>query len=250
MVKIGRVSYLNTLPLFYSWNSDVFFVDGHPSELAELLRKGDLQAGIVSSVEYLMHEEDYLLVPGVCISSKEKACSVLIFSERPLEELKSIYLTPTSLTSKFLALYVLKKVYKREPSLVEEREKAQALLLIGDEAIKEKLSKRWIYTYDLGEEWYKIHKLPFVFALFLVRKDAPSWLCEYIKEQCERSKLEFYRDLTAGKIEIKEFDKGFILGYFSSCLSYELDHEALRSLYIFNGFLMEKLKLLSKEVVE
>ncbi|MFN3946912.1 MAG: menaquinone biosynthesis protein, partial [Aquificaceae bacterium] len=164
MIKVGRVNYLNTLPLFYRWDQKVLLVDGHPSQLVQLLRKGEIQAGIVSSVEYLINREDYILVPDVSISSKERACSVLIFSKRPFEDVESLYLTPASLTSKWLALYILERAYKRKPKVVEDKDKAQAILLIGDEAIKEKLSNKWPYIYDLGEEWYKLHQLPFVFA--------------------------------------------------------------------------------------
>ena len=179
MIKVGKVGYLNTLPLFYKWDtSQTVLVEGHPSELVDRLRKGELHAGIVSSVEYLFHKEDYLIVPKVCIASRERACSVLIFSNRPLEDIKSLYLTPASLTSKELAMYVVKVIYGNSPELVKDRSKADAIMLIGDEAMIEKSLGKWQYVYDLGEEWFKRHRLPFVFALFLVRRDAPTWLCE------------------------------------------------------------------------
>ncbi len=240
MIKIGKVNYLNTLPLFYRWDPTVCFVEGHPSELVQLLRKGKIQAGIVSSVEYLVNREEYIFVPNVSISSKERACSVLIFSEKPLEDVESLYSTPASLTSKLLALYILEKTYKRKPKVVEDKDKAQAILLIGDEAIREKLSNRWRYVYDLGEEWFKLHQLPFVFALFLVRRDAGPWLAEYIGKQCNNSKVEFYKDLYEGKINVEGLSRSFLLDYFNSCLFYELSEEEWRSLEIFNKFLMKK----------
>ena len=58
MIKVGKVSYLNTMPLFYKCDgSETVLVEGHPSELVDRLRKGEIKAGIVSSVEYLPHEE-------------------------------------------------------------------------------------------------------------------------------------------------------------------------------------------------
>lgn len=241
MIKVGKVGYLNTMPLFYKWDlSKVLLVEGHPSELVDRLRKGEIQAGIVSSVEYLLRQEDYVLVPNVCIASKEKVCSVLIFSKKPLEDIKSLYLTPASITSKELALYVVNTIYGNSPELVEDRSKAEALMLIGDEAMHERSLGRWQYVYDLGEEWFKHRGLPFVFALFLVRKDAPPWLCDYIAEQCERSKTSFFEDLTQGKVKVEGFDLSFLVDYFTSCLKYELDEEAMKSLRIFNGFLMKR----------
>lgn len=241
MIKVGKVGYLNTLPLFYKWDtSQTVLVEGHPSELVDRLRKGELHAGIVSSVEYLFHKEDYLIVPKVCIASRERACSVLIFSNRLLEDIKSLYLTPASLTSKELAMYVVKVIYGNSPELVKDRSKADAIMLIGDEAMIEKSLGKWQYVYDLGEEWFKRHRLPFVFALFLVRRDAPTWLCDYIAKQCSTSKDLFFKDLMQGRIKVNGFNQSFLVEYFTSCLQYDLDEKAIQSLGIFNGFLMKR----------
>lgn len=244
MVRIGKVSYLNTLPLFYLWDtSKVSFIEGSPSELVSLLRKGKIHAGIVSSVEYLYHPENYRLVKGVSISSLKKACSVLIFSNQPIEKIKSIYLTPESLSSKVLAFYILRRVYGIQVEQIENRELAEAHMLIGDEAIKEKLSGRWTYVYDLGEKWFELHGLPFVFALFLVRKDAPEGLELFIQKQCERSKSEFFKDLKEGRLKIKGYGELFLREYFTSCLSYELDKKEEESLKIL-GEILSKNSLL------
>ncbi len=238
MLKVGKVSYLNTLPLFYRWDtSKVSLVEGHPSELVKKLREGQIQAGIVSSVEFLFHPENYRVVPGVSISSKERACSVLIFSRKPLELVQSLYLTPSSMTSKLLALYVVREIYKNVPNTVQKRDEADAILLIGDEAMREKSSNRWEYVYDLGEEWFRLYKLPFVFALFLVRRDAPQWLDHFIAEQCKRSREEFYKDLEEGGLKVQGYDYGYVKDYFKLCLGYELGQREEKSLEIFNQIL-------------
>lgn len=241
MLRIGKVSYLNTLPLFYHWDtSRVSLLEGHPSDLVRRLRENKIQAGIVSSVEFILHPEEYRVVPGISISSRERACSVLIFSREPIELVKSLYLTPASMTSRVLALYLVRKVYKNEPELVEERHRAEALMLIGDEAIREKLSGKWHYIYDLGEEWFQLHGLPFVFALFLVRKDAPPWLDSFIEEQCRRSREEFYHDLERDGVEVKGYSYEELKNYFTLCLDYDLDKKGWQSLSIFKEILMEE----------
>ncbi len=241
MISVGKVSYLNTLPLFYRWDtSKVSLVEGHPSELVKKLREGHIQAGIVSSVEFLLRPENYRVVPDISISSKEKACSVLIFSKKPLEFVESLYLTPSSMTSKLLALYVVKEVYKNSPSIVQAKENADALMLIGDEAVREKGSNNWKYVYDLGEEWFRLYGLPFVFALFLVRRDAPEWLEGFIWEQCKRSKEEFFKDLREGKLEVYSYGQEYLKDYFTLCLDYGLDQKARRSLEIFKEILTKE----------
>lgn len=238
MIKVGKVAYLNTMPLFYKWeDQNIQLVYGHPSELALKLRKGDIQAGIVSSVEYLINPNIYSYVSDISISSKEYACSVLIFSKVPLAEVKRVYLTPNSLTSKYLSVYVLEEVYGLKPIYTEERQGADSLLLIGDEALLEKKRGKFPYIYDLGHEWYKKHKLPFVFALFIVRKDAPQWLAQRIGELCSSSKEFFFKDLMQGKIELGGFEREELVEYFTKCLHNGLGEKELTSLEIFMKFL-------------
>lgn len=241
MFKIGKVSYLNTLPLFFAWDcSDVEIVEGTPAQLVELLRKGELQAGIVSSVEYLMHPESYRIVHNISISSKEKACSVMLFCKEPIDKVKSLYLTPASLTSKMLTLYIIREVYKKDPQIITDKDKAQAVLLIGDEALEEKSSNKWKYIYDLGYEWYKLHKLPFVFALFTVRKDAPEELDRLIALQVKKSLELFYKALEENRLRVGGYEPSFLKSYFTECLEYDLDEGKLASLELFKEILMKE----------
>jgi chorismate dehydratase len=83
MFKVGKVSYLNTVPLFYRFEDPkIELVEGEPSYLVSLLKDGKIHAGIVSSVEYLFNRSQYRVVPGLCIASKQRVCSVLLFSRK------------------------------------------------------------------------------------------------------------------------------------------------------------------------
>jgi chorismate dehydratase len=241
MLRIGKVSYLNTLPLFFCWERDeVEFVEDVPSKLVELLRAGKIQAGIVSSVEYLKHPENYRVVPGLSISSSKRACSVVLFSRKPIQHIRNIYLTEASITSRILALHILRDLYGTSPSSSKSSEGADAILLIGDEAIEEKRRGRWEHVYDLGEEWYRAYKMPFVFALFLVRRDAPPWLDELIARECGKSMELFYKTLRGGSLEVEGYDRAFLEEYFTQCLQYNLGEREWRSLNFFNEILIKE----------
>ncbi|WP_333784138.1 menaquinone biosynthesis protein [Thermocrinis sp.] len=238
MFKVGKVSYLNTLPLFYKFEDPrVELVEGHPSELVNLLRIGKIQAGIVSSVEYLFHPHRYRIIPDVSISSKEKVCSVAILSKKPIQEIKKVHLTPASLTSKYLCFYILEEVYKLRPLYTKNRKEAEALLLIGDEALLAKKQGKYPYIYDLAQEWYKVHKLPFVFALFLVRSDTPNQLDEIIKNLVSISLKVFYTDLKEGKVDISGYSRKELEEYFTECLNNSFGERELLSMNIFKKFL-------------
>ncbi len=228
MVKVGKVKYLNTLPLFYEFNG-FKLVEGHPSELVFKLRKGKIQAGIVSSVEYLLNRDLYFFLPNVSIASKGKVCSVLLLSNKPIEIIRRIKLTSNSLTSKFLLRFIFEEGYKRLFEEVEEEE--DAILSIGDEALL--LKEEYEFNWDLGQEWFRITGLPFVFALFLVRKEVPLMYTNLIRTEIFSSLRNFYRDLKADRLEVEGFEKDFLRSYFGTCISYSLGEEEIEGLRLF-----------------
>ncbi|WP_457599946.1 menaquinone biosynthesis protein [Hydrogenivirga sp.] len=232
MLKVGKVSYLNTMPLFYSLKG-FDLVEGHPAELVKKLRQGEIDAGIVSSAEYFLNPEDYLILPDVSISSRGKVCSVLLLSDRPVKEIKRVRITPSSLTSRYLLGYVLKKIYGVSPEEVSDGEEAQ--LVIGDEALK--LREDYPFVYDLGEEWFRKTGLPFVFALFLVRKDAPKGRVYELYKGIKTSLREFFERLDRNEIDLPG---EFFREYFSSCIDYGFGDDHLKSLERFFAFMKEE----------
>ena len=196
LLKIGEVPYANLFPIFYMLQrecdcSKYEFIEGVPSKLNRLLRSGEIDVSPSSSIEYLRGENKYTLIEGHSISSKGPVGSILLLSRKPIEELegKTILTSSQSETSVALLDIILKKFYKTECSLrpIDEPldsiiNKTDAYLSIGDDALKaaktatnnSKLrtpNSELIYIYDLGELWYKNTGLPFVFALWIVRRD-------------------------------------------------------------------------------
>ncbi len=232
MLRIGKVYYLNTLPLFEFLDCGfVELVEGSPSELVHLLRNGEIDGGIVSSVEYFLNGDNYCVLPDISISSKRKICSVTIFSKKPLWEVGKFFITPESLTSRIFSLYLLRYIYGVQVKEVKNKEEADAILLIGDDALSETREGRYPFVYDLAEEWYRIFRLPFIFALFLFRKDIVKSRHREIhifKEQVIGSISKFYNKLKKGEIS---FDSDYIDKYFLNCIDYSLTEEHKMSLW-------------------
>src|SRR5688500_681507 len=99
-IRLGAVSYLNTRPLVYDLERQThrftirFDV---PAKCAELLHAGDVDLGLIPSIEYPGH--DYCIVPDVSIASDGPVASVAIFSKVPTENIRSIALDTSSRTS-------------------------------------------------------------------------------------------------------------------------------------------------------
>lgn len=175
-LRLGRVRYINCEPVYYALEhgdvpADCEIADGTPAELNARLRAGDLDVSVVSVMEAALRPEAYCLLPDLAIACDGAVESVLLVSRRPPEELDArlVALTRHSLTSVHLIKLLLEKAYHVRPRYMgdERAEEADARLVIGDEALR--LGPRFPHSVDLGEAWYALTGLPFVFAVWAVR---------------------------------------------------------------------------------
>lgn len=191
ILKIGEIRYANCTPVYTMLRAradckDYEFVTGDPATLNRLFAEGKVDVSSSSSIEYARHKAEYLVIPGMSISSFGEVGSILLFSKVRVEKLagRSIALTSASATSAVLLKILLRKHYRIEarfsthaPDLKIMLEKNDAALVIGDEALKERKAADAgahgeLYVYDLGSVWTAYSGLPFVFALWMVRKDS------------------------------------------------------------------------------
>ncbi|GFK95888.1 Chorismate dehydratase [Fundidesulfovibrio magnetotacticus] len=188
-VRLGRISYLNVLPIYHpleaGWVSHGFeVVSGPPAKLNGLIRAGELDLSACSSIEYARNPERYVLLPDLAIGSFGPVKSVLLVSRVPLARLagESVLVTAESHTSAALLRIVLERVYGVRPAYRDCRgpvRQAMALgaddpaaLAIGDEALALRGDPRFPYQLDLGEVWRDWTGLPFVFGVWVARREA------------------------------------------------------------------------------
>ncbi len=241
MLRVGKVSYLNALPFFYSLRG-FSVTEGHPAELVKALREGRIDAGIVSSVEYFFNPSDYWVLPDLSISCRGEVRSVLLLSDKEIEKVRRVRITPRSLTSRYLLLFVLRELYGAEVEEVSSGE--DGFLVIGDQALH--LARSYPHRLDLGEAWYRTTGLPFVFALFLVRKDAPAERVSLLWRALRDSLDRFMADLEEDRVRLpREADAV----YFTRCIDYSLKEEHLKSLRKFFSFMERETGKPAPEVI-
>ena len=187
-LRVGRILYANLLPIFHALTTHFFlegvrFIPGTPSELNRKLRAGRLDISPSSSIEYGMHPDRYLLCPDISISSRSKVMSVLLLSNDPPGNLPDgpIAVTRASDTSVVLLEILLREFLGKRNRIVrtamppgEALRRHPAYLAIGDEALQATLSGTARHATDLGEWWRRETGTPFVFALWIVSRDALS----------------------------------------------------------------------------
>ncbi len=180
-IRLGAVGYLNARPLTWAlerqpdrWRMryDV------PSVCSALLQAGEVDLGLVPSIDYLQ-STDNRLVPGVGIGSRGPVASVALYTRRPLGEIRHIALDTSSRTSVTLIRVLCRHRFRIEPRFVSHGPDLAAMtrdydagLLIGDPAFDTDHAALGLQKVDLGEEWTSMTGLPFVYAAWTGRRGA------------------------------------------------------------------------------
>jgi chorismate dehydratase len=172
MVRLGRISYVNMAPVFYRLDAQVEEVQGVPTDLNRRLLAGELDLAPISSIEYARNAGRLRLLPRLCVGSEGAVDSIQLVSRKPLEQVRSIAVTPESATS-----VVLTRVLLPEAGHVPAGEEADATLLIGDAALKSAFEDPTPH-YDLGRLWLERTGLPMVFAVWACPEPLPVGLAE------------------------------------------------------------------------
>ena len=159
-------------PVFYRVDADVEEIQGVPTELNRSLLDGECDVAPISSIEYARHAERLRLLPRLCVASEGAVDSIQLVSKKPLEQVRSVAVTPESATS-----VVLTKVLLPEATHVPAGEEADAKLLIGDAALKSAFEDPTPH-YDLGRLWLERTGLPMVFAVWACPEPISAGLAE------------------------------------------------------------------------
>ena len=181
-MRISAISYLNTAPLMWDFEhgeaGKQFNISYTiPSRCAAELDEGTADIGIIPSFAYAKIPKLRIL-PGIAIASKRPVRSILLVSKKPIEEIQSVALDQSSLTSVALVGILFQKYWRgrprkftsHAPNLDSMLLASDAALLIGDPALRVDRSR--YKTWDLAEEWIAFTGKPFVFAFWAVREDA------------------------------------------------------------------------------
>ena len=191
-MRIGRIGYINCAPVYGAIDRGIVtlpagaeLVTGTPAELNDLLVAGELDVSVISAVEYARHAKELVLLADLAISCDGPVRSVALFAKQPVSRLagKTVLISASSRTSVALLELLCRDVWQHPPPCAAARAAAQdlealvslpheAVLVIGDAALKLAAAGTYPHRYDLGEEWKRWTGLPFVFAVWASRRSA------------------------------------------------------------------------------
>jgi chorismate dehydratase len=226
--RVGSVPYLNAVPLTRGLEDQIILAT--PAKLAEMLRRDELDAALVSVTEVLLHDR-YDVLDGVAVASLGEVQSVFLAHRRPVTEAREIFCDPASLTSVNL-LRVLLAEQELRPEFkplagYEPGSMPDFALLIGDPALNFLRAPHSHAIWDLGTAWLERTGLPFVYAVWALRRGLEN---QALRRQLREAK-EFGLDTLDYIIhERKEYDYAFRKDYLGWHIHFHLGSDEKRGL--------------------
>lgn len=238
-IQISAVSYLNTKPLLYgllksSLADRIKLKLEIPSECANSLLSGKADLALVP-VAILPQLSTPQVISDYCIGTVGAVKTVAIYSEYPLEQVKSLYLDHHSRTSVALTRILLEEHWKVQPELIPASEgyigqikKERAGLVIGDRTIG--LEQRYPFVYDLGQAWMDYTGMPFVFAAWVSNRPLPYDFIQEFNQALQKGLAAIPELMYLLPSPHPDFD---LEAYYTRYISYELDAAKRKALTLF-----------------
>lgn len=232
------MSYLNTAPLVWglAYGPQRRLVElefATPADCAERLRSGDVEAGLVPTIE-LARQPDLKVAPRGCIACRGSVRSILLVCKKPFAEIESIAIDHGSRSSLVLAqvlafeLYGTKPaVHPHAPQLDKMLQAADAALIIGDPALRlDPEMPDWrgqpVHVYDLGAEWQALTGLPMVFAVWAAKPMENAAALVAALAGSATYGLARMEEIVAAESSRLGFESGLVRKYLTRHIRYEL----------------------------
>lgn len=249
-LRVSAISYLNTAPLMWNFEHEptAHVLRNHfqieytiPSRCAELLANSQADIGIIPVAAYATIP-DLRILPGIAIASHAAVRSILLVSERPLEQVRSVAIDSSSRTSAALVQVLFAKHFRQEvkfeqasPELDSMLARHDAALLIGDPALKVDRSR--YRAWDLAEEWRVFSGKPFVFAFWAVRAAAAAdeelaRIGEIFRESRDRGLMHF-EEIAQEWAPKLSLSRDLIVSYLTENIHYSLGPEYIEGMQLF-----------------
>lgn len=243
-IKISVVSYLNSKPFIYGLEHSEIIdqIDlqlDMPSICAQNLIEDKVDIGLIP-VAVIPSLKEYHIISDYCIGAVGKVASVMLYSEVPLNGIKTVLLDYQSRTSVTLVKVLAKNFWKIDPVWLKAETNYEdkitgttAAVIIGDRTFG--LENKYSYVYDLAEEWQKFTQLPFVFACWVANKKLPESFTVNFNKALKSgldNRHKLITEIKAAKTYNTDIDT-----YLNKSISYDLDSSKKQALELFLTYL-------------
>jgi chorismate dehydratase len=246
-LRISAISFLNTVPLMWDFEHgtagagfDISYTV--PSSCAAELKAGTADIGIIPAAAYAQIS-DLAIIPGVAIAARRSVRSILLVSKVPIENVRTVALDTSSMTSVALAKVLFERwlgggrtFTAMAPDVDGMLRDHDACLVIGDTALQ--VDRLKYFTLDLAEEWIRLTGKPFVFAFWAIRRaaltKAPADLAAVFQASRDHGvhpeSVASIASSWAGRLGLSEAE---VRSYLTENIHYQLDPGCLEGLQLF-----------------
>lgn len=252
-LRISAISFLNTVPLMWDFEHgaagnqfDISYT--LPSECAAQLREGTADIGIIPAAAYASIP-DLAILPGVAIAARRPVRSILLVSKVALEQIRTIALDTSSLTSVALTKVLFDRwlgghmtFTSMAPDVDKMLAEHDACMVIGDPALR--VDRYKYQTFDLAEEWLRFTGKPFVFAFWAVRRAALDHAPQDLAAIFQNSRDHGVRPESVAEIARQwspriGLSEAEVRAYLTENIHYQLDPGCLEGLQLFYRYAAE-----------
>ena len=209
-----------------------------PSDCAEEIERGGSGIGLVPVVE--IARQDLAVVPGVGITCCGAVRSILLFSRVPWRKVRTLAADSGSRTSVELARVILREQFgvqpsinRAKPALDEMLSQADAALIIGDSALHIDPDRAGYDWLDLGAEWFRLTRLPFVFAAWSGRPGIPVEALSAITVSSHSFGNMHLEDIVEREYRPREISKDLARRYLTEHIKFVINEPETRGLEAF-----------------
>jgi chorismate dehydratase len=183
-LRYGRIAYVNVAPVETAFDvgavvRDVDVTGAVPAQLNAAMSEGRIDAGAISAAHYLAHRDRFARIADLCIAADGPVRTVLFVSPTPPALLgdATVALTSHSASGRALLATLLngfpgvRPRYEVVDDALASARAGRPTLVIGDDALVARAELPRAQIHDLGEAWRAWTGLPFVFAIWAVRRE-------------------------------------------------------------------------------
>lgn len=240
-LKVGFTPYVNALPFHLAFKKNMTLKDtsfhfAPPTKLNSLLKEGYLDVALMSSVEFLKGDYDFLFPFGI---GAQDAIYSVNFYFKIWKPTLTCHTTTESATSVALLKILANNFWNIDLKLIpgiEKNTNPESFLLIGNQALENQSFKNY-QTIDLAKSWHQNTGKNFVFAVLAARQTTEEIInfCQKLQEALNWAAMNSQEILHAA-LKRSNQSETFLRLYFNAH-TYELSDSFINGLLHFGKYL-------------
>ncbi len=247
-IRVGVPDFVSARPLIFGMTRrqapEVSLVYHEPGQLSDSLRREDLDAALVPTIEYLRGVGRYFL-DGPALVARPSAGSLLLLARVGVESLCRVAVSEFCRSPVGVSRIVLAEKYGVTPDLCvcknmqgDWREHYDGILLAGDMGLKF-LAERpdpAITVVDIAADWYEMTSLPLVTSMWVYNDKSLRGQLTKTMVLSRNLGLQNISHLADGISMTSQYTGELIYDYLSNCWEYQLTAEAMEGLKVFDDY--------------